>query len=74
LPRWLQRLVRALRRRAPAGLTIADALSPRGLRLVSGHGGGLPLVIVNGVRVLAWAEESVYEVVLARGEGPPRFW
>ena len=76
LPGWVERLVGALRRRAPVRLTLVDALSPRGLLLVLRHGGGLPLVVVNGVRVPAWAEERpeeaaerVYEAVLARGRG-----
>jgi hypothetical protein len=53
-----------------------DALSPRGLLLALKHGGGLPVVAVNGVRVPAWAEERpeeeaerVYEAVLTRRGG-----
>lgn len=74
LPGWVERLVEALRRRAPVRLTLVDTLSPRGLLLALRHGGGLPVVVVNGVRVPAWAEERseeaaerVYEVVLSRG-------
>jgi hypothetical protein len=66
LPRWLQRLARALRGRAPARLAIADAPLAA----------GAPAGLVNGVRVPAWAEErpgevaeSAYEAVLARGWG-----
>ena len=76
MPGWLQRFVEALRRRAPVRLVLVDALSPRGLLLALRHGGGLPLVVVNGVRVPAWAEERpeeaaerVYEAVLERGQG-----
>ncbi len=74
LPRWLRRFVETLRRRAPVKLVLVDALSPRGLLLALRHGGGLPVVVVNGVRVPAWAEERpeeaaerVYEAVLAGG-------
>ena len=76
LPGWVERLVEALRRRAPVRLALVDALSPRGLLMILRHGGGLPVVVVNGVRVPAWAEERpeeaaerVYEAVLARGQG-----